>query len=163
MTVPPYIAGVHFGALIEALQSTYRDLNPDKVQSAIMERAKWAKIKTAVADVLPHLDLKQTEMSLITNKIGQLNQAPHKIILKRVFESLGLDLSEADLEAWGERNAAAHGTKTEPSGHHNQIRNCKRLRLLFVRLLLAVSSATDLYLDDCTVGHPTRRLVEAVP
>jgi hypothetical protein len=163
MTATSHIAGVHFGALVESLQRRYQELHPSRVTTAVMDKAKWRKIRDALSDLLPTLDLAEEEVTLVTGKIGELNQIPNGMILQRVYSSLQLNMSAAEINAWKTRNSAAHGKATQPEDVLDQIRDNKRLRLLFIRLLLAITSASDHYIDDCSLHHPVRPLQDPVP
>ena len=58
------------------------------------------------------------------------------------------------------RNNAAHGNEIEYENYINLIRETKLLKLLFHRIVLTITSASDSYFDYYSLGHPIRPLEE---
>ena len=98
---------------------------------------------------------------MLHNKVGSLNQLPQNLALKRLLGRLGLQIGTAELDAWKHRNMAAHGSISEDAVE--VILNAKLLKLLFHRLLAAVTFCSDHYIDYYNLNFPVRPTVEAVP
>lgn len=160
----PHIAAVHFGAAIEALLRRYVEGQPDKFPTKLIEdRAVWKILKEQVEATVEGLSIPEDNRSILLANLGSLNRVPLKTLMDRVLAELGIKLSETEKEAWKRRDDAAHGNEIEPGGELTLIRDNKLLGIIFHRLLLRMTNASDLYFDFCTGGFPTRKLEDPVP
>jgi hypothetical protein len=62
--------------------------------------------------------------------------------------------------AWKRRNDAAHGNEMEAGVELSLIQDNKLLKVVFHRMLLRITNASDLYFDYATPGFPMRRLID---
>jgi hypothetical protein len=157
----PHIAGVHFGAAIEALQRRYIAANPTKIQTKIIDdRALWSKFSDAVDGVIANSALPEESKAALRQNIGSLNKVHQKAKMDALLRDLGIVLGPEEALAWKRRNDAAHGNEMEAGGELSLIQDNKFLKVLFHRMLLRITNASDFYLDYATPGFPIRRLVE---
>ena len=98
---------------------------------------------------------------MINNKLSNLNQVPQNVAIKRLFESMGLSISEIEIKAWKQRNDAAHGTISKRPGE--VILHTKILRILFHRMLAGITYCSDRYIDYYNFDFPFRPIGEGVP
>lgn len=157
---PVHTAAVHFGGVVEQLQKTA--MIPFRAdRRGLLDDAVWRELLTAIRTKMGAMDLPSDVLPVLRNKIGQLNQLPQNIALKRLLERLGLQIDTAELDAWKHRNLAAHGAINENA--IEVILNAKILKLLFHRLLAAVTFCSDRYIDYYNLDFPIRPLIEAIP
>lgn len=157
----PHIAGVHFGAAIEALQRRYIAANPTKIQTKIIDdRALWSKFSDAVDGVIANSALPEESKAALRQNIGSLNKVHQKAKMDALLRDLGIVLGPEEALAWKRRNDAAHGNEMEAGGELSLIQDNKLLKVVFHRMLLRITNASDLYFDYATPGFPIRRLVE---
>ena len=102
-------------------------------------------------------------MKILQNKISGLNSKPQSVLLDELLANLGLTLSEIEKAAWQHRHNAGHGNYAKPEESTRLIRETKLLRLRFIRMVLAITKASELYYDYYTLGRPTRKIPEAIP
>jgi hypothetical protein len=100
---------------------------------------------------------------ILINKISGLNRKPQSVLLDEVLSAIGLNLSEVEKTAWKRRNEAGHGIHAKPGEHGRLIRETKLLRLRFVRMLFAITKASDIYYDYYTINRPIRKLFDPIP
>ncbi len=158
-----HIAPVHYGAAIEALQKAYVEANPKKFKTALMEKEEFAKVQGAALEALETSKAEPSEKTIMTNKISNLNSKPQSRLVEEVMADLGLQLSGIEMEAWQHRNNAGHGKAAKPEDSAKLIRETKLLWVRFNRMLLAMTGASDVYIDYYSLNHPHRRLPDEVP
>lgn len=153
---PLHTSAVHFGGLIEQLQRASK-----KAETRLVNPDLWKQIASDISQTINELEIDQDSKRTLHNKVSSMNQAPANLTLKRLLGTLGLVIGDAETEAWKHRNAAAHGGV----GNHpaEVILNSKLLRIMFHRLLAAITSCSDGYIDYYNLNHPARPLGEAVP
>jgi hypothetical protein len=157
---PVHTAAVHFGGLIEQLQkSAAVPFRTDR--KGLLDEATWRDLLTAIRAKMAAMDLPNDIRPVLHNKVGSLNQLPQNLALKRLLDRLGLRIGTAELDAWKHRNMAAHGSISEDAVE--VILNAKLLKLLFHRLLAAVTFCSDRYIDYYNLDFPVRPIVEGVP
>jgi hypothetical protein len=157
----PHIAGVHFGATIEALQRCYINANPKKIQTAVIpDGATWDQFKADIECVIVELNIPEERKSALRQNIGSLNNVSQRSKMESVLREIDIVLGPDETLAWKRRNDAAHGNELEPGGELSLIRDNKLLKVVFHRMFLRITSASDLYFDYATPGFPPRRLSE---
>ena len=161
---PAHMAAVHFGAAIEAIQRAYRESHPERFKAKIIDqKLKWKEIRRALAKVIESAELDPENAQIFVNKIDNLNEIPNRIIADQVMADIGISLNDIETLAWRRRNVAAHGGEISQESMVRNIRETKILRLIFHRILLKITGASEHYNDDFTIGYPVRRLTEFVP
>lgn len=160
----PHVAAVHFGAAIEALLRRYVEAHEDVFATKLIsDRPAWKAFKAEVEKQIAALDISAENKALLIANLGSLNRTPHRVVMDRVLTHLGLRLGDAERNAWKRRDDAAHGNDAETGGELELIRDNKLLGILFHRLLLRMTNASDTYQDYFTLGHMIRRLEDPVP
>jgi hypothetical protein len=157
---PAHIAAAHFGAVIEQFQRASSE-NIHASRKGMLDDEHWKTLRAKIRATLASTDIPSETLSILRNKIDSLNQAPQGMILKRLFDRLGLTLGDAELNAWRHRNIAAHGHLI--SNPVEVILNSKVLRVLFHRMLAGVTYCSDSYMDYYNLDFPTRALSDPVP
>jgi hypothetical protein len=160
MCAPVHLAAVHFGALIEQLQRNASHLVKNS-HGKLLEAATWKPLEKSFLKLVEGIEIDPLLAKILTGKIRGLNQAPHNIALKRLFDGLALDISEAEIEAWRHRNSSAHGGFTNTP--IELILYTKILRLMFHRLLAAITYCSDRYIDYYNLHFPIRQVSDAIP
>ena len=157
---PVHTAAVYFGGVVEQLQKTA--MIPFRAdRKGLLDDAVWRELLAEIRTKMVNMDLPSDVLSVIRNKIEQINQLPQNIALKRLLERLGLQVGAAELNAWKHRNLAAHGAISDNA--IDVILNAKLLKLLFHRLIAAVTFCSDRYIDYYNYDFSVRLLIEAVP
>lgn len=157
----PHIAGVHFGAAIEALQRRYIAANPAKVQTKIIaDRPLWNSFSDEIDGVITRSNLPDESKAALRENIGSLNRMHQKAKMEALLREVGIELGPEEALAWKRRNDAAHGNEMEAGGELSLIQDNKLLKVVFHRMLLRITKASDLYFDYATPGFPMRRLVD---
>jgi hypothetical protein len=159
----PHIAGVHYGAAIEALQRSYLDANAQRVEKRVLGEDDWNSLKTSVQSVIAALAAEDDAKTILKNKLNQMNSLPESLVTERLLQDLQIELGDREKRAWKERNIAAHGSATDPEEYVDLIKNIKLLRLRFHRMMFSMTMAADVYYDYFSIGRPTRKVTEAVP
>jgi hypothetical protein len=83
-----------------------------------------------------------------------------------VCKDIGIVVGDDEHAAWKRRNKSAHGEPLLQEEVLPTIRDMKLLLVLFHRMLLAITGASDRYLDYATPGNPRtpiRLLKDPVP
>ena len=159
-----HIAPVHFGAAIEALQRRYIEAHPDRFRTKIIaDRDVWGQLSQAIRDSIDRLQIAEADKKLLLDALGGLNRLPQKQLIEQLVSAIGIQLGTDEWEAWKRRNDAAHGNEIEDGAVLDAIRDMKLLNVLFHRLLLRITNASDNYFDYVTPGFPIRNLKEPVP
>src|SRR5699024_5277821 len=129
----------------------------------VADKKTWRDIQANMVSQLDEVNLSPEQKDLLQQKIQNINFAPQRIVMKRLFDHLGLEVSDFELQVWKNRNRAAHGREVDPDGYERLIRENKVLQVLVNRLLLAISKGAGEYYDIYTIGHPVKQLREPVP
>ena len=157
----PHIAGVHFGAAIEALQRRYITANSTKIQTKIIaDREIWTKFSDKVERVIADTRLPEESKAALRQNIGSLNNVHQRAKMEALLREINIALGPDEALAWKRRNDAAHGNEMEPGGELSLIQDNKLLKVVFHRMLLRITNASDLYFDYATPGFPMRRLID---
>jgi hypothetical protein len=98
---------------------------------------------------------------VLNSKLSSLNQVPQGVVLKRLFDTMGLSISKPEKDAWKHRNEAAHGGINDSAV--DVILNTKLLRLMFHRLLAGITYCSGRYIDYFNYDFPIRPITEGVP
>lgn len=162
LEAPIHIAGVHFGACIEAFQSAYVNQHSQDFPKKLIQKSEWKTFREKTLEVAKSLNVPEQEYSVLINKINNLNQTPQSVISERFFDSLGIVLSTLEKSAWQERNNAAHGKAGDDNTFEVQIRNIKILKCLLHRMLLISTRASEYYFDYYSIGFPIRYLKDSI-
>jgi hypothetical protein len=111
----PHIAGVHFGAAIEALQRRYITANPAKIQTKIIaDRAIWTKFSDEVERAIGDTRLSEDSKAALRQNIGSLNNVHQRGKMDALLREIKIALGPDEALAWKRRNDAAHGNEMEP-------------------------------------------------
>lgn len=160
----PHIAGVHFGAIIEALQRRYAERHPDAFETKLIsDKAAWKTFSADANRLVASLDIRDDYKRALTANIGNLNRMPQRMLMDKLLKRINIRLGPDEDQAWKRRDAAAHGNEIEDGTELQVIRDNKLLKVLFHRILLRVTNASDTYHDYCSAGFPIRDLREPVP
>lgn len=157
----PHIAAVHFGAALESLQRAHVKSSAKPPTAALTDEKTWDQIRLALEMSLASLELAPETLHVFKSKIRNLNSRSQHLTSKDLMEELGLILSSREKKAHDARHESAHGKDSEVDVEW--IRNLKLLRVLFHRVLLALTQANDEYYDYFTPGTPVRKIKEPVP
>jgi len=164
MCAPIHIAAVHFGAAIEALQRRYAEKHLKDFETKLISRkSDWDAFAGPMTTHIDKLDITTDRKDLLKANIGLLNQMPRRIVTDTVFDHLNIAFGEEERRAWRQRNDAAHGNEMPPGSWTDTIRDTRILRVLFHRMVLRMTNATDRYADYASVGFPVRPLAEPTP
>lgn len=157
----PHIAGVHFGAAIEALQRRYITTNPTKVKTKIVvDRTLWTKFSDEIDGVIAQSKLPEQSKAALRQNIGSLNKVHQKAKMDALLHDIGIALGPEESLAWKRRNDAAHGNEMEAGGELSLIQDNKLLKVVFHRMLLRITNGSDLYFDYATPSFPMKPLAE---
>jgi hypothetical protein len=160
MCAPIHAAPVHFGGLIEQLQNNSSTVIKTMSRKLLDDEA-WKSLNCAIMQWIKAANVDPTIQPILEGKISSLNLAPPNLILKRLLGTMVLKNSDVEMKAWAHRNMAAHGGISD--NPVEAILNSKLLRILFHRLLAAITGCSGRYIDYYNFGHPVRPLAEAVP
>ncbi len=159
----PHIAAVHYGAAVEALQRAYVKSNPAAYQTTLLCHGHWSILKHAADAAVAAMPISNQLKKILQNKIAGLNSKPPSVLLDELLSNLHLTLSEREQAAWRHRHNAGHGNYAKPEEPIRVIRETKLLRLRFIRMVLAITKASDTYYDYYTLDRPTRKLRDSIP
>ena len=161
VTATPHIAAVHFGAALESLQRAFLGSSSAPASSTVVDEEAWNKIRSALETSLTPLELPPKTLEIFKSKVRNLNSRSQHSTSKDLMDELGLVLSSREQQAHDARHESAHGKDDEVD--IEWIRDLKLLRVLFHRILLAMTQANDEYYDYFTLGNPIRKVKEPVP
>jgi hypothetical protein len=162
MCAPIHIGAAHFGAAIEALQGAYVTAHPNQFQTRLIaDKKQWQQLQSKLAETVKRAGLIADIEGVLTNRLASLNSVPTSKVSEQLFAHLGISLGNAEKDAWRQRHIAAHG-KTTGEDPVKTIRDTKLLRLIFHRLLLKMTNASDVYRDYYSLNFPVRNLSEPV-
>jgi hypothetical protein len=164
MCAPAHIGAAHYGAIIEALRAAYVESNPELRQSRIItSRAVWGKVSRGLNTVLDDACLDEEALRMLRNKVSNLNNLPADRLMELVCQKLGVKLGEPEKVAWARRNRSVHGSRTGSDEYVQVVRDIKLLNIVLNRMLIAMTSASDSYIDYYSTYHPVRSIAEPVP
>lgn len=129
----------------------------------MISEPKWKGFRKYAIKYMDELDIEDTEKSILVNKINSLNQLPQSLVTDRFLQTLNIRLSEPELNAWKQRNNAAHGNEVEDGDHIKLIREVKIMRVVFNRILLKLVAGSDFYFDYYSIGFPIRCIEDSIP
>jgi hypothetical protein len=159
-----HIAAAHFGAAIEALERNYVKAHHESFKTTLVsERAAWRTFLCEIRQAIIKLEIPDEDKQILLDRIGSLNETPRSITMKRLLETIDIELGEDEQRAWKRRNDAAHGNEIRQEEQLQVIRDTKLLRGIFDRMLLRIVNGSDIYYDYVTVGFPVRNLRDPVP
>jgi hypothetical protein len=159
-----HIAAAHFGAAIEALQRNYVKAHHESFKTALVsERAAWRSFSCEIRQAINKLTIPDEDKQILLDRIGNLNETPRSVTMKRLLKDIDIELGEDEQRAWKRRNDAAHGNEIRQEEQLEVIRDTKLLRGIFDRMLLRIVNGSDIYHDYVTVGFPMRNLRDPVP
>lgn len=161
VTATPHIAAVHFGAALESLQRAYFNSSSTPPIGTVVDEPTWEKIRSALETSLAPLGLAPKTLDVFKNEIRNLNSRSQHSTSKDLMDQLGIILSSREKQAHDARHESAHGKDDEVDVEW--IRDLKLLRVLFHRILLAMTQANDEYYDYFTLGNPIRKVKEPIP
>ncbi|XWK66235.1 helix-turn-helix domain-containing protein [Tunturiibacter gelidiferens] len=124
-------------------------------------RAFGKKVRSALETSLAPLELPSKTLEIFKNKVRNLNSRSQHSTSKDLMDELGLVLSSREKRAHDARHESAHGKDDEVD--IEWIRDLKLLRVLFHRILIAMTQADDEYYDYFTLGNPIRKVKKPVP
>ena len=158
----PHIAGVHFGAAIEALQRRYMAANPTKIATKIIsDRTVWTSFSDEIERAISALRLSEESKAALRQNVGSLNRVPQRAIAESLLREINIELGRDEAQAWKRRNDAAHGMEMEAGGELSLIEDTRLLKVIFHRMLLRITNGSDSYFDYSSAGFPIRKLHEA--
>jgi hypothetical protein len=161
---PAHIGAAHYGAIIEALRNAYVQGNPNLHGGRIItDTTVREKLANGLREVLDSLSVDPDMRLLLDKKVTDFNRLPTRDLMKFVCDNIGVLLGPAELAAWQRRNDAAHGSPIDPDEQIEVVRDIKLLNGVFTRMLLAMTGASDSYIDYCSPNHPIRPIGEPVP
>jgi hypothetical protein len=159
-----HISGVHFGALIEALQRNYVQAHPDSFHSKLVpDRAKWRCLSREIRKAISRVNLADVDKAILIRKVASINQMPRSETMQRLLKALEIELGEDERRAWARRDHAAHGNEIKQEDQLEAIRDSKLLRGIFDRMILRITSGSNSYHDYASLNFPIRNLSDPVP
>lgn len=158
-----HIAPAHFGAAIEALQRTYIKNNSGLIATRMLDGPLWESIRKVMIGAIRGVKIEKDYEDQLKSNINGVNRTSQRMLLKAVMQSMGLELGVHEDAAWRRRNKAAHGLPIPEGEEVAAIRDMKLLQGIFLRMLLKITNAADLYIDYVSAGHPLRPLREPAP
>jgi hypothetical protein len=165
----PSMAAAHFGAAIEALQRAYMRKHPEAVNQRLVPDKEVARfLRQGMLDVLAHASLNDEVRRILRDRISNFNQSPWQVVAGRFLDHIRIALAEEEKDALRHRNFAAHGNAGDDVDPLRTVRAFQLLRIMFNRILLRITDASDRYYDYCTYDHqlkhfPERDLGDPVP
>lgn len=106
--------------------------------------------------------------TIISRKIGSMNQPPNADKLSAVFTDVGIVLTDAEKRVLENRNRSLHGTRTmadakEPNAVGDELQRFDTLRTLINRALLTILGYTGPYTDYSSRPDKGNFLLGAIP
>jgi hypothetical protein len=165
MFATAHIGAAHYGAIIEALCRGYVESNPElRGGKIIPDEANWGKLANALNAALDVAGLDQEALQMLRNKVSNLNSLPRGPRMELVCSKIGIKLGEPEkAAAWGRRNRAVHGSRIGSDEYVQVVRDIKLPNIVFNRMLIAMTNASDSYIDYYSTDHPVRNISEPVP
>lgn len=162
-SAPTHFGPAHFGAAIESLQGRYMNSHADAIVKNWLSPAMWTPLKEKINSSIRQVEAPVETQAALIEQVGNLNRIGQRLLLRSIFDSLGLQLSKDEDIAWRRRNKAAHGMPIPQGEELSAIRDTKLLRGIFQRMLLRITDAADQYIDYTSPNYPYRPLSEAPP
>jgi hypothetical protein len=142
----------------------YVESNPElRGGKIIPDEANWGKLANALNAALDVAGLDQEALQMLRNKVSNLNSLPRGPRMELVCSKIGIKLGEPEKAAWGRRNRAVHGSRIGSDEYVQVVRDIKLLNIVFNRMLIAMTNASDSYIDYYSTDHPVRNISEPVP
>ena len=164
LCAPAHIAAANYGAIIEALRAAYVESNPVlRGGKIITDPTIWSSISADLRVVLNKAGLKEDALEILHNKVANLNSLPGGKLMELVCRTIGIQLGERETASWSRRNRSAHGFRANPDEQVQTVRDIKLLNLVFNRMLIAMTKASNSYIDYYSAGHPVRDIADPVP
>lgn len=158
-----FMKPAYYGALIEGIQKAYFEDVDTSIDRTIISKADFKKHRKFIQNYLKKVCGSEPELKLLTDKLNNSNIAPQKILAARFFGHLGLTLGSLETKAWNKRNDAAHGNNIAEEDVIQHMRDTKILRIILNRVILHLTTGSDFYCDDYTIGHAVRQLRDPIP
>jgi hypothetical protein len=159
MSAAVHTAPLHFGCAIEKIHHYYGKANADKFDVTILESKEFNNIKKMIEENIQNCNIDPDKAKLITNKIH--NNLPPTEQLKMLMNKLGLKFTPLEENAWNQRNFAAHGGEITNDKAIKIIKETTILRLLFHRIVLRLTQASNYYVDYFSEGYPNIKLEDS--
>jgi hypothetical protein len=159
---PMHSQPVQFGAGIEALQKAYRKLNKSKYKTSLLDQTNATHLKNEFLKIIADMILEETEKEELLKKASELNTASLRVQSERFFTSLSLDMGDKEKNAWQRRNDAAHGKMAKRGDSGELMQDIQLLKNIFHRIVIAMTGASNHYIDFYTPKYPIRQLRESV-
>ncbi|MEO7887073.1 MAG: hypothetical protein ABIR76_10055 [Polaromonas sp.] len=159
---PLHIIAVHLGACIEAIQTSYRKLYPNKYKTQLLEAVAAKSLHKEYLKLVEAMTINDSEKEALRQKASSLNETPQSLRNERFFDSLSLQMAKPEKDAWKRRNDAAHGNKTEVDDYEQLIRDIKLLTNILHRVVLTTGQVSEQYIDYYSLMYPIRRVNESV-
>ena len=147
VVAPMYMAPAYYGAIIEAIQRKYLALQSTKIDSRIIPKQDYKKLKLALLSTTNSFEMTEDARKIFIDKLNEGNKVPQKIITQRFFDMLQLDMSDIELIAWSRRNDAAHGNDIPDDDYISLLRETHILKIMFHRTILKLVNGSDHYID----------------
>lgn len=156
-------APVYYGSAIEALQKSYVENNYEKISTRIIDKNLFKESIVSALESFKSLDgISDEDISLLIGNISsKVNVYPQKLILRKVFNYLNLELTEREMSAWQSRNDAAHGNSANEINITELLYNNFILRCMLNRMILRITGQVDTYIDYSTIGYPEKDLASS--
>lgn len=154
MSSPIHMTAVNFGAIFERLQYSYYEISPS-ASKKIIKKSDWSILAGLLRSALDSVDLSISEKAVLMNKINNLNVKPQNLLMKDFLLAVGLNIGLIEQNAWKSgRNRAAHGGKINLDEYGEIIKENHVFQTLINRLILAISGASNHYIDYFSLDHP---------
>lgn len=137
-------AAVHYGALIEKLQSIYMKIH-DVSYNKILDNSIFKKLRKQLETQFDDFELTDEQKKIFLNKIGNMNTYSQKDKMNFFCNDISLSLSDSEKLAWQQRNDAAHGN--DITDVNQAWRNTLILRELVNKFLLKLLTSNKYYLS----------------
>jgi hypothetical protein len=156
-----YVSAPQYGAIIEAIQTTYRKKHPDTIfTTLITDKNLASEVLGILRDAVLKTDLDEDIKRVMTNKLSGMNSTPKDVLTERTFAILNLTIGAPERAAWKQRNRIAHGSFVADGDFIELIRDVKLLKIIFHRIVLRLTNASEYYCDYYSVGFPNRKLAD---
>lgn len=162
VVAPIYMAPAYYGAIIEAIQRKYLALQSTKINSRIIPKKDYKKLKLALLSAAKSFEMTQDTSKIFTDKLNEGNKVPQKVITQRFFDMLQLEMRDIELIAWSRRNDAAHGNDIPDDDYISLLRETHILKIMFHRTILKLVNGSDHYIDYNAPYFPIRALKDSV-
>ncbi|MCW6648756.1 hypothetical protein, partial [Yersinia ruckeri] len=160
---PIHLQAVCFGAVLEFTQKAYIKKHKSSFSTKLVTSEKWKEISLSLDNAIENInEIDESALSILRNKISNLNNTPQDIQTKRFFEVIGINLGEIEKNSYKRRHDAAHGNKTPNADYISLIRENKVLRVMCNRVIIKILSLSDNYCDFYTLNNPCRNICDPI-